>query len=59
MIYDYEKEIQLTKQQEQNFNKFIMPSIKEAIDIFKDGNFKREHFKNIVLFILKIKCNEL
>ncbi len=56
MIYEYDLPIMMTKEKEDKFNKYIFPSIQEATRICGNGKISREYFKNVVLFILKLKC---
>jgi hypothetical protein len=56
MNYQYDTPIMMTKENEDKFNKYIFPSIQEATQICGKGKFPREYFKSVVLFILKLKC---
>jgi len=56
--YDYTKPINMDTELKEKFNKNIYSALQEAMSI-KTDDMEIDDFKNLVLFILNVKCGVL
>jgi len=56
--YDYNKPINMDTELKEKFNKNIYSALQEAMSI-KPDDMELDDFKNLVVFILNVKCGVL